>query len=500
MTRVDQCELAGLSLRIVTLQTSTQDSGSALMSIATLESSIASPPTTDRNTKRLLLVAYNFPPVGGAGVQRPVKWAKYLGRLGWDVTVLTTLNPSVPVRDESLLAEVPADVAIVRARTWEPDYRVKQNLISASPDKRLGLVQQAISALRGVTRRCVKLALQPDPQVLWNYHAIRAGAKVLRERRHDAILVTAPAYSSFFIGAALKRKFGLPLILDYRDEWDLSGKYLENAQRDWISRIVQTRMQSRLLKSADAVVATTELSTAALAEKLSALRHHIPAHCIYNGFDADEFDSSKGSVSFADTTVIDPPDAGTFRLVYTGTLWNLTDITPLVRGIEQLNATYPDLAARLEVVCVGRKTPEQLEALARLNATPTRLRLVDYCDHSAALQWMRSANGLCLLLSDVPGANRVVPAKLFEYLAVRKDMLAICPPGETADIVRRFFPRGHAAPGDLPVITRWLETRIRNADVPSTAANTDSCGLDEFSRENQTRRLVELLNSLVAKG
>lgn len=500
MTQADQWQLAGLWVRIVTLQPSTQDPGSALMSIATIESSIASAPTSNFNTKRLLLVAYNFPPVGGAGVQRPVKWAKYLGRLGWDVTVLTTLNPSVPVRDESLLADVPTDVEIVRARTWEPDYRVKQNLITASTAKRLGLVQQTISALRGVARRCVKLALQPDPQVLWNHHAIRAGAKVLRERRHDAILVTAPAYSSFFIGAALKKQFRLPLVLDYRDEWDLSGKYLENAQRDWISKQIQSRMQSRLLRSADAVVATTELSRDALAEKLDALRHKIPAHCIYNGFDAEEFDHSTDLSPSSSSADIAPPPAGTFRLVYTGTLWNLTDIAPLVRGIETLSTAHPELAARLEVVCVGRKTPEQLDVLNRLQATPTRLRLVDYCDHSTALQWMRSANGLCLLLSDVSGANRVVPAKLFEYLAVRKDMLAICPAGETADIVSRFYPSGHAAPGDVHAVTRWLETHLRNADVPSVTPNASVCGLDEFSRENQTRRLVDLLSSLVAKG
>lgn len=500
MTRVNQCELAGLSMWTVALPPSTQDPGSALMSIATLDSSTVIPSSADHNTRRLLLVAYNFPPVGGAGVQRPVKWAKYLGRFGWDVTVLTTLNPSVPVRDESLLADVPADVEIVRAKTWEPDYRVKQNLISASPAARRGLIQQATSAIRGVARRCVKLTLQPDPQVLWNYHAIREGAKVLREKHHDAILVTAPAYSSFFIGAALKRQFRLPLVLDYRDEWDLSGKYLENAQRDWISKHIQSRMQSRLLKSADAVVATTELSTAALAEKLSALRHHVPAHCIYNGFDAEEFGDSTNSHSFADPSEVEPPEAGTLRLVYTGTLWNLTDITPLVRGIEQLSTAHPELAARLELVCVGRKTPEQVGVLNRLHSTRTRLRVVDYCDHQTALQWLRSANGLCLLLSDVTGANRVVPAKLFEYLAVRKDMLAICPAGETADIVRRFYPHGHSVPSDVPAIARWLESRLRNVDAPAPQTYVSMRGLDEYSRENQTRRLVELLSSLVAKG
>ena len=201
------------------------------MSAAILEDSLAGVAVPTDRARRVLLIAYNFPPVGGAGVQRPAKWAKYLRRCGWEVTVLTTENPSVPVRDESLLADLPDDVRIVRARTWEPDYRVKQSLVTGNTTKP-GLLTRIKSAVKGLARRVVKLALQPDPQVLWNPNALRAGAAALREQPHDAILVTAPAYSSFFIGASLKKQFGIPLILDYRDEWDLSGKYLENAQRD----------------------------------------------------------------------------------------------------------------------------------------------------------------------------------------------------------------------------------------------------------------------------
>ena len=159
------------------------------MTVATFEPAPLETASAIQRRKRLLLVAYNFPPVGGAGVQRPVKWAKYLGSFGWDVTVLTTLNPSVPVRDESLLAELPSDIEIIRARTWEPDYTVKQNLIAAESTARKGIVRRLKDTARGVAKRCVKLALQPDPQGLWNYHAIQAGTAALRDRQHDAILV-----------------------------------------------------------------------------------------------------------------------------------------------------------------------------------------------------------------------------------------------------------------------------------------------------------------------
>ena len=115
------------------------------------------------------------------------------------------------------------------------------------------------------------------------------------------------------------------------------------------------------------------------------------------------------------------------------------------------------------------------------------------------LQWLRSASGVCLLLSDVPGAERVVPAKLFEDLAVRKDMLAISPAGETADIVNQFFLQGHFTPGQVSAISDWLQHHISAADLPTHESSVDETALREFSRESQTERLAEILNSLVTQ-
>lgn len=441
---------------------------------------------------RLLLVAYNFPPVGGAGVQRPVKWLKNLRKLGWDVSVLTTENPSVPTRDESLLADIPEDVVVVRARTWEPGYEAKRGLTAPATNETTSLLGRISSGVKRLVRRTAKLALQPDPQVLWVPNAIRAGRRLLRELAHDVILVTAPAYSSFFIGTTLKRQFQLPLVLDYRDEWDLSGKYLENAARDLFSQVVQERMQRYVLNRADAVVATTKASTANLAVKLSQLqRSKTRAVTVYNGFDAEEFESP-ADASAANAV---PASEKRFRIVYTGTLWNLTTIEPLVDAVLRLNQTSPELVSKLELVCVGRKTAEQSAILKRLQQTSCQLEQFDYCDHAQVLEWLRSTDAVCLLLSDVAGAERVVPAKLFEYLACRKEMLAIAPRGETGEIVQRYFPQGHFEPSDIAGIADWLRTRLtQDAGCNPPGATGD---YSEFSREHQTRQLVNLLNDLV---
>uniref|UniRef100_A0A7C2JYG7 Glycosyltransferase subfamily 4-like N-terminal domain-containing protein n=1 Tax=Schlesneria paludicola TaxID=360056 RepID=A0A7C2JYG7_9PLAN len=440
-----------------------------------------------RARRRLLLIAYSFPPVGGAGVQRPVKWVKYLHRAGWDVTVLTPANPSVPVRDESLIAEIPAETTLLRPRTWEPDYRVKQGLAGERPEARR---RPSLTAfVRNRVKAAAKLCLQPDPQILWVPNAVRSASRHLARTPHDAIVCTAPPYSSFLIGEQLKRRFGLPLVLDYRDEWDLSSRYLEHAPRDGFSRFVQERMQRRVLAAADAVVATTQASTDQLSGRLRDLGRATPAHCIYNGFDAEDFSGA---------THAPPRDAGVFRLVYTGTLWNLTSIHPLVAAVESLGELHSAAVARLEIVCIGRKTPEQAACLDRLRHTGCRLSSRDYCNHDEVLSWMHSADALCLLLSDVPGAERVVPAKLFEYLAARRELLAIVPDGETAGLVERFFPWGRFAPTNILGIRNWLAERLEEGG-PKPAAVTQHM-IDEFSREQQTGLSLKILDDLVAAG
>ena len=451
--------------------------------------------TNDRSkaavrNRRLLLISYHFPPVGGAGVQRPVKFAKYLGRFGWDVSVLMASNPSVPVFDESLCKDIPADVELRKARTWEPGYALKQGI--AGGDSATGLGVRLKSAVKGQLKKSAGLLLQPDAQVLWTPNAYQEALRLLRQMPHDAILATAPPYSNLLLGGLLKRKTGLPLIVDYRDEWDLSSKYLENSQRDWWSTFVQKRIQRWILKRSDQILATTQASTRLLEQRAHDWGSQAEADCIYNGFDADDLQHVA-----ADSSLQKPADC--FRIVYTGTLWNLTTIAPLVSAIEELRERQPELLPKLELVVVGRKTPQQQALLDRTVACGCRTVFADYCDHDQALGWMASADALCLLLSDVPGADRVAPAKLFEYLALRKPILSITPDGETTDIVRRFYPDSRFAPADAGGIARWLEQRLE-VERFAGAAQVDElfhAEINEFSRENQAKKLAALLNGLV---
>jgi glycosyltransferase involved in cell wall biosynthesis len=438
--------------------------------------------------RRVLFVSYVFPPTGGAGVQRVTKFVKYLPGCGWTPSVLVPSNPSVPASDTSLLSDIPEGTVIRRAQTLEPSYATK-SLVSGGTATAAGGVTGGLgAAAKRLVRRAATSVLQPDPQVLWMPAAIREGRRLLSELPHDAIVATGPPFSCFLIGRALHRRSGLPLVLDYRDEWDLSNRFLENKRLGPLARRVQRALQRMAIRSAAAIVATTRHSAETLQRIARDADSPIEAVCIRNGFDPDDFPNVPNAPR---------ADPSTCRLVYSGTLWNLTSIEPLVDACCRLSSQEPQVAARIELVVAGRRTGDQQAILGRL--ANTRVRLVEhpYVDHQAALGLVRSADLLCALLTDAPGAERVLPGKVFEYMASGRPVLAIAPRGELWEVLES-YPSAHSfEPADIGGITDFLSRCVRTHQGAATAV-TGSWDSSPFERRSQAGQLSAVLAAVAA--
>ncbi|MCC7339209.1 MAG: glycosyltransferase [Pirellulaceae bacterium] len=427
------------------------------------------------NDKRVLLISYAFPPTGGAGVQRVTKFIKFLPSYGWRPTVLTACNPSVPVQDRDLLADVSSDVAIIRSRTWEPGYGVKKRLADA-PHKRF--------SVRLLLRSLAMSVLQPDPQILWNATAYRAASRQLSQVAHDAILVTAPPFSSFLLGCRLKKKFGLPLVLDFRDEWALVSRHLENHRPGGLAQLRQQRMRRAALRAADAIIATTQATADELGEECEKVNRQAKSCCIYNGFDPSD-------IEHLVNTQPSLQRRSTLKIVYTGTLWNLTDVGPLVAALQQasINPNCPTI----ELHIAGRRTELQNQRLSKLDATNCTTTLYDYLPHQQSLALAMSADLLVVTLADQPGAERVVPAKIFEYMALNKRILAIVPPGETDEILRGYALSSIFHPSESARIADWI-AHCCDPSRPLASANRDYSS--RYSRVRQAEQLANLLNDV----
>ncbi|WP_437202480.1 glycosyltransferase [Planctomicrobium sp. SH664] len=432
--------------------------------------------------KRVLFVSYSFPPVGGVGVQRVVKFVKYLPEFGWHSSVLTVSNPSVPLIDDTLSQEIPVGTILRRAKTYEPGYAVKNAVANGSGRKGHPLLRLAKSA----ARRIANTVLQPDAQILWHPHAYRTALKLLRDVPHDAIIATGPPFSSLLLGARISRATGLPLVLDYRDEWDISNAYWENKSHGRFGNWLQKRQQAQALRAADLLLATTPSSTQAVAEAAVQAGHPCRSHCLYNGFDPDDFPQSSAATGRTDQK---------FRLAFIGTLWNLNSIEPVVKALLQLSTAHPQLAGNLELLLAGRRTDDQEQVLRQLDATPVQVTRLPFVTHAEAIGLMRSADALLMLNSDLPKARHIINAKTFEYMAARRPMFVVAPRGDVWDIVRDLPGTMLSEPSDQPRIVELLELML---EQHRCGIRHDSAiwNIQRFERRSLTRELAELLDQL----
>ncbi|MCA8996212.1 MAG: glycosyltransferase [Planctomycetaceae bacterium] len=445
-----------------------------------------------QRSHRVLFVAYQFPPVGGVGVHRVTKFVKYLPEFGWQSSVLTVSNPSVPLHDDSLLRDIPVGTIIRRAKTLEPGYALKSAVSGANGGRQSQWSPKKL--IKGLARKAANTVLQPDSQILWHRHAYREGIKLLTDTPHDAIIATGPPFSSLLLGARLSRQTGLPLILDYRDEWDISNAYWENKGQGPLSNWIQKRLQQRAVKQADVVLATTPSSAAAVGQVARQANNLVRQHYIYNGFDPDDY-AGQGTASKQDY------GAGTsrFRLSFIGTLWNLNSVAPVVEALQKLSQKNPQLGAEIELLVAGRRTDEQNALLDGLAETPVALTRLPFVSHQEAVELMQSADALLMLNSDLPKAQRIINAKVFEYMAAQRPMFVVAPQGDVWDIVRDLPGTVLCTPGETDGIAEQLAIQVEQHRL-GVRYEESLWDIDRFHRRSLTGELAQLLEETVTQA
>ena len=372
--------------------------------------------------KRVLVITYYWPPSGGSGVQRWVKFAKYLPAEGWQPVIYTPENPELTSIDRTLEAEVPAEAEIIRRPILEP-YGLYRKLMGkgASTDLKTlvepgrkaaddGDVVTPISSGKKSWKQRLSLWIRgnvfvPDPRVGWVRPSVRFLKEYLKEHPVDAIVTTGPPQSMHLIGQALHKATGLPWVPDFRDPWTRMYylKHLPLTARTW--RRLHAMEQS-VLDSCSTVLAVTPL----VQEDFQA-RTATPVAMITNGFDEEDF---AGAVE---------PD-GYFNLVHTGLFAADGNPLGLWKVLGEMAAEDAAFRERLRLRLVGKVDREVREAIAAAGLAD---RVVDlgYCDHAAAVREQRNASVLLLPLRNDPDYRIILPGKLFEYLAARRPVLGI---------------------------------------------------------------------------
>ncbi len=435
----------------------------------------------------VLVVSYYFPPCGGPGVQRVLKFVRYLPDNGYRPHVLTVSESAdFPVRDPSLAAEVPAQARVHRSPVCE--FYSLYHLINRSPGSRT--VQLATSAreARGLRARILRLLrgslFIPDGRMGWYPGGIRAGRRICREEPVKLIFASGPPFTAHWIAARLAGKTGLPLVLDFRDPW--IGAPFYPTRPGWAGRL-DRRLESSCLRRASAVLTVNREIREDLLHRHRFLEPD-SVRILPNGFDPADFAGAT------------EPAAEEWTLAHTGTLPARRFPEGLVPGLIEFMRTEPAAAGSMRLHLAGSIDPDLRPVIFQPGLEPV-LQDEGYLPHAESVRLLRRSHLLLLLIEDGPRAGGILTGKLFEYLASGRPILALAPEGEAADLIRR-TRAGRVVSGDDPgAVTAALREAFdayRTGRRPF--CEPDAEAIAAFARDRLTARLAGLFDELLGRG
>ncbi|MCU0606502.1 MAG: glycosyltransferase [Candidatus Edwardsbacteria bacterium] len=380
--------------------------------------------------KRVLVLSYYFPPLGMSGVQRMLKFVKYLPQSGWQPIVITPDHRGSYGYDAALLDQIPS-TRIVRTRSIDPLFLSPRRGDPQAMNRHRGLVS-AISA------GCL-----PDNKIGWIPFAVAAGLKIARQVPITAVFSTAPPYSSHLAALLIARSIGRPLVVDYRDAW---------SQPNPLSH-VPTALHRRLQRSLERLVQRHAALTIAINREILAGMPRTDGNrptglVLPHGYDPDDF------------TGPDPrPSPHGFVIAYSGTFIGDRGPVVLAKAVADLRRRRPDLATGVRIDVAGAHRPQDLRAVAHLGVGDLFV-FRSFLPHRQAIELIRRADALWLIIAAAEGPT-VSTGKLYEYLGARRPILASVPGRcAAAAIVRETSTGVIIDPGDHRRLSAEIERLI----------------------------------------
>ena len=448
--------------------------------------------------KYLLFVTYYFPPAGGPGVQRVLKFIKYLKDFGWTPIMLVPEDPEYQARDTSLLKELPADLIIHRAPIFEP-YDLYRKFTGKAKGVSLDVnVIKEVGAKRSISERIAELIrgtfFIPDARIGWYRSAVKEGKKILDKYPISAIYSSSPPYTPALIARSLAKRSGLPWIAGFRDPW--TG-FHNTPDRWFLPKQIDERLEHGVFSAARFVEVAWNGITQDALKKYPDLDPskfiHIP-----NGFDGADFPEPDINLRAK------RPKNEQFTITYSGSLYGPRNPLSFLQAIESLIERNLLDPKKMKLRFVGRFGSEIHEMLAR-ERIASMVEKIDYVPHAKAVELLLTSDALLLIVDDVPSVQAIVPGKVYEYLGAMRPLIAIAPPeGAIGDLLKETNGGRAILQSDIAgqaemiklLYDDWLDRKHGSKSGELFAMRPEV--ISRYERKTETGTLANLLDEAVA--
>ncbi|AOW09716.1 glycosyltransferase family 4 protein [Flavobacterium gilvum] len=429
------------------------------------------------NTKKILIITYYWPPAGGPGVQRWLKFVKYLPDFDIQPIVYIPENPTYPIVDANLVEEVSDKAIILKNKIFEP-YQLA-SVFSKNKTKKIssGIIpnKKKQTFLEKVLLWIRGNLFIPDARVYWVKPSVAYLEKYIKENNIDTIITSGPPHSLHLIGLVLKQKLKVTWFADFRDPWTTIG-YHKSLRLSTRAERKHKSLEYRVLNTADQVIVTSKTTKTEFEEITNR-----PITVITNGYDMEP----------ATKIALDSK----FSLAHIGSFLSERNPAILWESLSELLNEIPDFKSHLELKLIGAVSQEVLDAISKFSLD-SYLNNLGYVSHSEAVAHQRNSQVLLLIEINSEETKSIIPGKLFEYMVSNRPIIAIGPKNsDFSEIITEtntgvFFEYSEKEKLKNTILSyynQFLEGKLQSYAV----------GLQKYSRRNLTKDLAHLINSKI---
>tara|TARA_S200000501_G_scaffold345882_1_gene358893 strand:- start:64 stop:1353 length:1290 start_codon:yes stop_codon:yes gene_type:complete len=420
--------------------------------------------------KKILIISYYWPPAGGPGVQRWLKFAKYLPEFNISPVLFVPENANYPINDNSLKSEVSKDLEIIKLPIFElsnffPSLESLNSIRSGniSKNKNQSILQKVVFFVRGNF-------FIPDMKIFWKRNSVNFLKKYLSENNIETIITTGPPHSIHLIGLELKRKLNINWISDFRDPW-VNLNYLNRFHLLPFVKEYHKKLRDKVINNSDAVIVTSKRLKDLYSEINSSIFQ------VTNGYDYNK-----------PVIKLDKK----FSISHVGSLYNERNPEFLWDIIEELSENLQGFKKDLQINLIGNNNKKIKQNLSK-RVFNDCVVCFDYVEHKKAIEFMCSSQVLLMLEVDDDESSYAIPGKLFDYLNSNRPIISIGPEqSEVREILSNTGSGKFFDYKDYNSLKLYIEKLYENY-VNNLSSSDNNYKIDIYNRKNLTSKLVEVI-------